>query len=205
MPVFDVTDAPVDPSLFANKLVGAMCEVTFILKHYSIAGHQMDGKYAEANDVFSAQVETVAILKSAPVLARSPYKGRLLRRPQHKPQIPTRAEQINAAEAFVPRPNLGQPEIPPLVAMGPVVLSKPTVASATIGVDAATAVNGDLRAADLKTPSKTSDTLGEATVHLFLSTPAVTMPYTEPNMNDSFPGSNLKTNAGGSKTQGNVM
>jgi hypothetical protein len=76
MPVFDVTDTPVNPSRFSEKLVGAMCEVTFILKHYAIAGHRKDGHYVEANDIFSAQVETVAILKSPPVLARSPYKGR---------------------------------------------------------------------------------------------------------------------------------
>ena len=33
MPVFDTNDTPVNPSHFSDKLVGAMCEVTFTLKH----------------------------------------------------------------------------------------------------------------------------------------------------------------------------
>ena len=66
---------------------------------FSIAGHRKEGNYVEANNVFSAPVETIAILKNLPVLARSPYKGHFLRKPQHKPQVPMRGEQINAAEA----------------------------------------------------------------------------------------------------------
>jgi hypothetical protein len=76
MPVFDTNDAPVSPDRFAEKLVDAMCEVTFTLKHYVIAAHKKaDGSEMEATDVFSAQVETVVILKKPPTLARSPYKG----------------------------------------------------------------------------------------------------------------------------------
>ena len=55
----------------------------------------------EAHDIFSAQVETVAVLKNPPTIVRSPYKGRIAKRPQHRPQIPTREEQANAAAAFV--------------------------------------------------------------------------------------------------------
>ena len=85
MPVFDTNDAPVDPNRFADKLVGAMCEVTFTFKHITIGNHRKpDGSVVEANDVFTAHVESVAILKNQPILARSPYKARLLRRPQHK-------------------------------------------------------------------------------------------------------------------------
>ena len=54
---------------------------------------------------FTAQVETVALLKNPPTIVRSPYKGRLTRRPQHRPQIPTRGEQVNAAAAFVSHPD----------------------------------------------------------------------------------------------------
>jgi len=103
MPVFDTNDAPINPNRFTEKLVDAMCEVTFTLKHYAIGGHRKaDGKEVEATDVFSAQVETIVILKKPPVLAPSPYKGRLTKRPHHKPQLPTRGEQVNAAAAFLP-------------------------------------------------------------------------------------------------------
>jgi hypothetical protein len=108
MPVFDTNDTPIDPDRFADKLVGAMCEITFTLKHYAIASHKKpDGTVVEASDVFSAQVETVAVLKNPPVLARSPYKGRLTRKPHHRPQHPTRGEQVNAAAAFVPQAEHG--------------------------------------------------------------------------------------------------
>ena len=72
-----------------------------ILKHYAIGGHKgsdRDGKWIEANIV-----ESVAILKNPPVIVHCPYKGRLTRKPNHRPQLPTRGEQINAAQAFVPR------------------------------------------------------------------------------------------------------
>jgi len=108
MPVFDTADKPVNPDHFAEKLVGAMCEITFTLKHYAIAAQRKaDGRLVEANDVFSAQVETIAILKKPPVIARSPYKGRLARRPHHRPQLPTRGDQVNAAAAFLPQPDFG--------------------------------------------------------------------------------------------------
>lgn len=104
MPVYDTNDMPVIPGHFASKLVGATCEVTFTLKHFAIGRHRdKDGLWVEPNDVFSAQVETVAILQKPPVLAPSSYKGRQIRRPHHKPQLPSRSEQINAAQAFVPR------------------------------------------------------------------------------------------------------
>ena len=136
MPVFDTADKPVNPDHFAEKLVGAMCEVTFTLKHYAIAAQRKaDGRLVEANDVFSAQVETIAILKNPPILARSPYKGRLARslRPHHRPQLPTRGEQVNAAAAFIPQPDFG-----PLLANQPPTLSLvghlPTTAIAPISM-----------------------------------------------------------------------
>jgi hypothetical protein len=44
MPVFDTNDAPINPSRFADKLIGAMCEVTFTFKHITIGTEkgQMD-------------------------------------------------------------------------------------------------------------------------------------------------------------------
>jgi len=60
MPVFDTNDALVSPDRFAKKLVDAMCEVTFTLKHYAIASHRKaGGREMESNNIFSAQVETV--------------------------------------------------------------------------------------------------------------------------------------------------
>ena len=73
-----------------------------ILKHYSMGAQGA----VEAHDVFSAHVEAILILKKAPVIAPSPFKGRG-KRPQHRPQIPTRGEQVNAATAFVPQPCIG--------------------------------------------------------------------------------------------------
>ena len=106
MPVFDTNDCPINPDHFANKLVGALCEVTFTLKHYAINAQKKEGDQdVQAHDIFSAQVETVALLKNPPTIVRSPYKGRLTRRPQHRPQIPTRGEQVNAAAAFVSHPD----------------------------------------------------------------------------------------------------
>ena len=112
MPVFDTNDAPVSPDRFVEKLVNAMCEVTFTLRHYSISGHNLkkpDGRVVEANNTFSAQVEAVVILKKPPTIARSPYKGRLAKRPHHQPQLPSRGEQVNAAAGFVRQPNFTPP------------------------------------------------------------------------------------------------
>ena len=105
MPVFDTAEKLVNPDHFAEKLVGAMCEITFILKHYAIGPQtKANGNVVEANDVFSALVENVSILKNPPILPTSPYKARLAKRPHHRPQLPTRNEQVNAAAAFVPHP-----------------------------------------------------------------------------------------------------
>jgi len=104
MPVYDTNDSPINPDHFVNKLIGALCEVTFTLKHYAIGAQKKskdDGKDVEPHDIFSAQVESVAVLKNPPTIVRSPYKGRIIKRPHHRPQIPTRGEQVNAAEAFV--------------------------------------------------------------------------------------------------------
>jgi hypothetical protein len=66
---------PVSPSRFAEKLVGATCEITFTLKHYAIrAQTKADGKVIEAYDTFSAQVEAVAILKN-PLSSRVVPRG----------------------------------------------------------------------------------------------------------------------------------
>jgi len=109
MPVFDTNDMPISPARFAEKLIGATCEITFTLKHYAIKGQKVQaGNTSESYDTFSAQVEAIVILKNPPVLAPSPYKGRLTRRPLHRPQLPTRGEQLNAAEAFVPQPAFRQ-------------------------------------------------------------------------------------------------
>lgn len=106
MPVFDINDHPVKPDLFADKLIGSLCEITFTLRHYNI-GAQTKKDGSEAHDVFSAQVEAVLVLKNPPVIVRSPFKGRTNKRPHHRPQIPTRGEQVNAAAAFVSQPDVG--------------------------------------------------------------------------------------------------
>ena len=105
MPAFDTNDSPIAPDHFSSKLIGALCEVTFTLKHYAIGVQKRDGgQDAEAHDVFSAQVEAVAVLKNPPLVARSPYKGRISKRPHHRAQVPSRGEQVNAAATFVSRP-----------------------------------------------------------------------------------------------------
>jgi hypothetical protein len=54
MPIFDTADNMVNPDHFAEKLVGAMCEITFTLKHYAIGAQtKANGNVVEANDVFS--------------------------------------------------------------------------------------------------------------------------------------------------------
>ena len=83
-----------------------MCEITFTLKHYVIGPQtKANGNVVEVNNVSSAHVENIAILKNPPTLSRSPYKTRLTKRPHHQPQLPTRSEQVNAAAAFVPHPD----------------------------------------------------------------------------------------------------
>ena len=70
----------------------------------------------EAHDIFTAQVETVAVLKNPPVIVRSPYKGQITKQPHHRPQVPSRGEQleVNAARVFIPQPNFGStPVCPP--------------------------------------------------------------------------------------------
>ena len=72
MPVFDTNDYPINPDHFINKLVGALCEVTFTLKHYAIGAQNKEGGQdasVEAHDIFSAQVETVAVI--GPLLAQA--------------------------------------------------------------------------------------------------------------------------------------
>jgi len=55
MPVFNTNDALVGCDRFSEKLVDAMCKVTFMLKHYAIAGHRKaGGRDMESNDIFSA-------------------------------------------------------------------------------------------------------------------------------------------------------
>jgi hypothetical protein len=102
MPVYDTNDYAIKTDLFAQKLVGSLCEITFVLKHYSMGAQGA----VEAHNVFSAHVEAISILKKAPVIAPSPFKGQG-KRPQHRPQIPTRGEQVNAATAFIPQPGIG--------------------------------------------------------------------------------------------------
>ena len=101
-----MNDRAINPDHFADELTGALCEITFTLRRYGI-GFQMkpDGMRLEAHDVFSAQVEAISVLKNPPVITRSPYKGRITKRPHHRPQIPTRGGKLNAAAAFVPQPN----------------------------------------------------------------------------------------------------
>ena len=107
MPVFDQGDNSVNPDHYAEKMVGALCEVTFTLKHYAIAAQtKANGNVVDANDIFSAHVENVSILKKTPTLPPSPYKGRAGKKPKHRAQLPTRTEHINAAAAFIPHVDL---------------------------------------------------------------------------------------------------
>ena len=106
MPVFDTNDTSIGPNHFTEKLTGTTCEIT--LKHYAIRSQtKPDGRVMEPYDTFSVQVEAMVILKKPPILVRSPYKGHLTRPPHHRPQLPTRSEHVNAAEAFVPKSDLG--------------------------------------------------------------------------------------------------
>lgn len=93
MPVFGTNGLPIKPDLFPDKLIGAMCEITFTLRHYTMGPQTKEGVRVEAHDLFSANVEWISVLKSPPVIVQSPFKGRN-KRPQHKPQIPTRREQV---------------------------------------------------------------------------------------------------------------
>jgi len=136
MPVFDTNDTSIGPNRFTEKLIGATCEITFTLKHYTIRSQtKPDGRVMEPYDTFSAQVEAVVILKKPPILVRSPYKGRLTRPPHHRPQLPTRSEHVNAAEAFVPKSDFGSTTASqfttPLV-NNPAALSEATT-SGTVG------------------------------------------------------------------------
>ena len=107
MPVFDQGDNSVNPDHYAEKMVGALCEVKFTLKHYAIAAQtKVNGNVVDANDVFSAQVENVSILKKPPTLPPSPYKGRAGKKPKNRAQLLTRTEHINAAAAFIPHVDL---------------------------------------------------------------------------------------------------
>lgn len=78
-----------------------------------------------------------------PVSFTSPYKGRLLRKPQHRPQVTSRGEQVNAAEAFVPQPNFVQPKIPSQLALVAARLPDLTVTAFTVSVGTAAAIDGD--------------------------------------------------------------
>ncbi|KJA13881.1 hypothetical protein HYPSUDRAFT_483661 [Hypholoma sublateritium FD-334 SS-4] len=109
MPVFDQDDTVIaSPELFQQKLVGSLVEVTFTLKHYHMGAN---AKRPEAYDTFSAKIESVSILRSPPVLTKSPYKETIYtRKPRPMPQTPTRGEQKSAAKAFVPAAPIPAPD-----------------------------------------------------------------------------------------------
>jgi len=92
----------------------------------------------ELYNTFSAQIEAVVILKKLPILVCSPYKGHLTKPPHHRPQLPTRSEHVNAAEAFVPKSDLGLTTVSqfttPLVS-NPATLSEATTSGtvSTVG------------------------------------------------------------------------
>jgi len=159
MPAFDTNDASINPNRFADKLVGAMCEITFTLRHYAIAAHtKPDGRKVDANDVFSAKVEAVTVLKNPPVVVRSPYRGQT-RRPQHRPQLPTRREQVNAAVAFVPQPDFGRAftgsstTVPPLN-----IKPNPAMIPSNVASPISAAAITSLANADIASPSVTTFT-----------------------------------------------
>lgn len=116
MLVFDEKEDIVgDPAQFESKLVGALIEVTFSLKHYYMAATSTRTK---AYDTFSAKIESISVLSPPPVVRRSPYKETIYtRKPKPMPQMPTRGEQVQAAKVFgpmlgkIPQPNfsLGEP------------------------------------------------------------------------------------------------
>ena len=101
MPVFDIAERMINPDHFSEKLIGAICEITFTLKHFAINAHtKPNGNVIEANDVFSAHVENIAILKNPPTIPRSPYKGRSNKKPHHCAQVANKKEEIDPAAAF---------------------------------------------------------------------------------------------------------
>ena len=80
--------------------IGAICEITFTLKHFAINAHtKPNGNIIEANDVFSAHVESIAILKNPPSIPCSPYKGRSNKKPHHRAQVANKKE-VDRAAAF---------------------------------------------------------------------------------------------------------
>ncbi|KAF9561236.1 hypothetical protein CPC08DRAFT_722886 [Agrocybe pediades] len=104
LPVFDVDDSVIlDPEAFADKLTGSLVELSFTFRHYYMAAN---ASRPEANDTFTAPLESVSILAPAPVLLASPHKNVVhMRKPRHQPQTPSRSEHVNAAKAFVPVQN----------------------------------------------------------------------------------------------------
>ncbi|PPQ90115.1 hypothetical protein CVT25_012279 [Psilocybe cyanescens] len=91
------------PETWERKLVGAMVEVTFSLKHYHMA---TNSQRIEASDTFSAKVESLSILRPPPPVLRSPFKNLASpKKPPRTPQTPSRSQQIKAARSFVPFPN----------------------------------------------------------------------------------------------------
>ncbi|PPQ82748.1 hypothetical protein CVT25_009302 [Psilocybe cyanescens] len=104
LPLYDANEnLDTKPETWESKLVGAMVEVTFSLKHYHMAANS---QCVKASDTFSAKVESVSILRPPPPVLRSPFKN--LASPKklpRTPQTPSRGQQIKAARSFVPFPN----------------------------------------------------------------------------------------------------
>ncbi|PPQ83138.1 hypothetical protein CVT25_003715, partial [Psilocybe cyanescens] len=127
LPLYDANEnLDTRPETWESKLVGAMVEVTFSLKHYHMAANSQrveasdtfsakveshyhmaaNSQRVEASDTFSAKVESVSILRPPPPVLRSPFKNLASpKKPPRTPQTPSRGQQINAARSFVPFPN----------------------------------------------------------------------------------------------------
>ncbi|KAH9483663.1 hypothetical protein JR316_0003133 [Psilocybe cubensis] len=105
-PLYDSKDDLIqDISVLEDKLVGALVEVTFSLKHYYITS-----KTDKPNDTFTAIIENITILKPPPTVSHGPYRSLLSpkKKPARRIQTPlgisTRGKQINAAKSFIPVP-----------------------------------------------------------------------------------------------------
>lgn len=95
------SDELLEPSKFRTALPGAMVDVTFILRHH----------YFKGVNSYSAYIQQVIILKSAPPAIPSPFQDRrkggalsFSQSPRKSPSKagPSRNEQIAAVNAFGP-------------------------------------------------------------------------------------------------------
>lgn len=98
LPVYRANDKFVLPEHVPDAIKGALVEIHFTVKHYTISK-------GSRHDVFSGIMEQIIIIQTAPPSIPNPYRQKLTKGPYKITPTDIHADQIRAVAAFVPSVN----------------------------------------------------------------------------------------------------